>query len=165
MTEKFEDVIDPDENIEALAEAMGLPIEEKIMWPPLELLNGQKVKVRYLPQSIATSLEFDDGTPVTPPGTRRPLFKYSKWVKEVIPKMNALALKNIQIINDLDKKNQEIPKGYVRLSLISLGEFRRLQNLCFPGATDDSSDSEDEDNAPRGKGRKGIRKDATPAST
>lgn len=158
MTEKFDDIIDPDENLQALAEAMGQPVTEEVTI--LSLLNQRRVKVRYLPQSIGSSLEFDDGSPIAP-GTRKPKFNYRKWAKEVLPKMNALALKNVQIINDLDGK-AEMPKNGIRLSLISPGEFRRLQECCFPGATDDSPDSEDEDNAPRGKGRKGIRKDTAP---
>jgi len=155
MTEKnFDEIIDPDENIAALQEAMGQPIQEEVM--TLELLNKRRVKVRYIPQSITSSLEFDDGTPVTPPGTRKPKFQYRRWAKEVLPKMNALALQNVEIVDDLDEKVALGPKA-IRLSLISLGEFRRLQDLCFPGSANNSPDLEDEDNVPRGKGRKSIR--------
>ena len=41
-------IIDPDENIAALSEAMGEDIKEEVTI--LQLLNGYKVKVRYLPQ-------------------------------------------------------------------------------------------------------------------
>ena len=158
MSKEFNDVIDPDLNIEALAEAQGKGIEEEVTI--LELLakqtngNPVKVKVRYLPQSIGSSLEYDDGTPLAK-DVRKPKFKFGKWAKETLPKLNALALKNIQIVNDLDG-DQPGPKD-VRLSLIGAGEFRRLYSLCFPGASDGSDDLEDEDITPRGKGGKGVR--------
>ena len=155
MKDKFDEIIDPDENIQALAEAMGKPIEEEVTI--LELLNRARVKVRYLPQSIASSLEFDDGSPLTPPGTRRPKFNFKRWAKEIIPKMNALALKNIQILADLDGERPDASKKEIPLSLISPGEFRRLQDLCFPGAAEDTSDSEDKDTVPYRKGGKGLR--------
>ncbi len=151
----FDDVIDPDENMEALAEAMGQPIKEEVTI--LELLNKRRVKVRYIPQSIASSLEFDDGTALNPPGTRKPKFNYRRWAREILPKLNSLALRNIQIVNDLDSATIEIPRGGVRLSLISPGEFRRLQDLCFPGSSDNDI-GEDEDNEPRRKGSKGLRR-------
>ena len=140
---------------------MSQPVREEVTI--LNLINDSRVKVRYLPQSIASSLEFDDGTPITPPGTRKPKFDFKKWVREILPKLNGLALKNVQIVNDLDGKT-DMPKNGIRLSLISPGEFRRLQELCFPGASDDSPDSEYEDLPHDRKNRKGIRKDAAPAS-
>lgn len=150
----LDNVIDLDVNAEALAEAMGIPIKEKTT--DLELLNGKILKnVRYLPQSIASSLEFDDGTPINPQ-VRKPKFNFKKWAREVIPKLNGLALKNIEIVNDLDGSPEMGPRA-VRLSLISPGEFRRLNELCFPGAIE-NSDSEDEDNAPRGARGKGVRR-------
>ena len=153
MTDKnFDDVIDPDENIAALQEAMGQPVAEEVMI--LSLLNGRRVKVRYLPQSIASSLEFDDGTPIQVQ-TRKPKFNFRKWAKEVIPKLNGLALRNIEIVNDLDGTCTMSPRA-VRLSLISPGEFRRLNQLCFPGASEDW-DSSDEDNVPDRKNGKGLR--------
>ena len=153
MTDKnFDDVIDPDENIAALQEAMGQPVAEEVMI--LSLLNGRRVKVRYLPQSIASSLEFDDGTPIQVQ-TRKPKFNFRKWAKEIIPKLNALALRNIEIVNDLDGTCTMSPRA-VRLSLISPGEFRRLNQLCFPGASEDW-DSSDEDNVPDRKNGKGLR--------
>ena len=153
MTDKnFDDVIDPDENIAALQEAMGLPVEEEVMI--LSLLNGRRVKVRYLPQSIASSLEFDDGTPIQVQ-TRKPKFNFRKWAKEIIPKLNGLALLNIEVVNDLDGACAMSPRA-VRLSLISPGEFRRLNQLCFPGASEDW-DSSDEDHVPNRKGGKGLR--------
>lgn len=155
MTKDFDEIIDPDENIEALAEAMGQPVREEVTI--LSLINGARVKVRYMPQSIASSLEFDDGTPITP-GTRKPKFNFQKWAREVLPKLNGLALRNVQIVNDLDGK-AEIPKNGIRLSLISPGEFRRLQELCFPGASDDSPDGEAQDYAADRPKRKGVRKD------
>jgi len=94
----------------------------------------------------------------------KPKFDYKKWVRDTLPKLNSLALKNVQIVNDVDGKT-DIPKNGIRLSLISTGEFRRLQELCFPGAVFNSPDSEYEDLPHDRKNRKGIRKDATPASS
>jgi hypothetical protein len=162
MSKDFDDVIDPDLNLEALAEAQGKGIQEETTI--LELLakndygNPIRVKVRYLPQSIASSLEFEDGTPIKK-GERKPVFKFSKWAKNILPKMNALALKNIQIVNDLD--GVEPGPRDIRISLIGEGEFKRLHALCFPGASDDSADSENEDNADGGKKRKGVRSKGT----
>lgn len=146
-------IIDPDENIAALSEAMGENIKEEVTI--LQLLNGYKVKVRYLPQSIGASLEYDDGTPVQV-AQRKPKFNFRRWARDVLPKMNDLALKNIRIVNDLDGSVSLEPRD-VRLSLISPGEFRRLNQLCFPGAIEDLADSEDEDNAARSSRRKGLR--------
>ena len=42
-------------------------------------------------------------------------------------------------------------------SLISPGEFRRLNQLCFPGAIEDLADSDDEGPVSRGPKRKGLR--------
>jgi len=159
MKDKSDAVIDPDENVQALAEAMGRPVEEEVTI--LELLNKSRIKVRYLPQSIASSLEFDDGTPLTPPGTRRPKFNYRRWAKEVLPKMNGLALKNIQIVDDFDQSASLGPRD-VKLSLISPGEFRRLQDLCFPGAVENPEDSEQSDNAADRPHRKGLRSGKSP---
>lgn len=156
---KFDEIIDPDQNIDALAEAMGQPVSEEVTI--LNLLNKTRVKVRYQPQSLGASLEYDHGAPVTQ-NVRKPKFDFFKWAKESLPKLNELALKNIQIVNDINKPDLAIAKGEVRLSLISPGEFRRLQDLCFPG-TSDTSDSEDEDYAtsrPRGKGIRGRKPDA-----
>ena len=159
----FDDVIDPDENAQALAEAMGVDVQEEVTI--LELLTkdstgrNHRVKVRYLPQSIASSLDYDDGTPMTPPGSRqarKPKFDFAKWAKERIPKLNALALRNIQIKNDLAGE-QATERGDILLSKISSGEFFRLEGLCFPGASEDAPDSEQQNNVPRGKNSKGIR--------
>lgn len=148
----FNEPIDPDENIDALAEALSTPIQEEVTI--LTLLNGAKVKVRYLPQSIATSLEFDNGTPVQI-NKRKPTFNYKKFFADILPKMNALALRNIKIYDDLSGAESE-GKNWIPLSLIGPGDFGRLRDLCFPG-NDDSEDSSDQDNAARGKGRKGLR--------
>lgn len=159
MSKDFDDVIDPDLNLEALAEAQGKGIAEETTI--LELLakndygNPIRVKVRYLPQSIASSLEFEDGTPIKK-GERKPVFKFSRWAKNILPKMNALALKNIQIVNDLDGATPG-PRD-IRISLIGEGEFKRLHGLCFPGAGDGSDDSPDEDNETGGKTGKGVRR-------
>lgn len=149
----FDDIIDPDANIEALAEAMNEPVREEATI--LTLLNGRKIKVRYMPTGIGRSLEFDHGTPVST-NTRKPKFDFYKWAKEVLPKLNELALKNIRIVNDINKPDLVLEKGDVRLSLIGSGEFRRLQDLCFPG-TSDTEDLPDEDSAPAGKSGKGLR--------
>ena len=149
----YDDVIDPDTNLEALNEAMGIEVEQGVTI--LQLLNGRKVKVRYVPQSIGSSLEYDHGTPINT-NTRKPKFDFYKWVKEVLPKMNDLALKNIQIVNDIGKADIEMPRNGVRLSLLSSGEFKRLQDLCFPGATDDAPDSDEPDRPKAGKGGKGV---------
>lgn len=158
MSDKFDDVIDPDLNIEALAEAQGKGIQEETTI--LELLakneygNPIRVKVRYVPQSVASSLEYDDGTPLRK-DERKPKFRASVWAKTVLQKLNTLALKNVQIVNDMD--GRPVGPKEIRLSLISDGEFKRLFGLCFPGASDYSPDSEDEDNGNGGKKRKGIR--------
>lgn len=148
----FDDVIDPDSNIEALAEAMNEPVSEEVTI--LELLNKKRIKVRYQPQSLGASLEFDHGAPVSA-NVRKPKFDFFKWAKESLPKLNELALKNIQIVNDINK-DVAIGKGEVRLSLISPGEFRRLQDLCFPGTTDTQDLTNEDSSAPRKSG-KGVR--------
>lgn len=157
MSDKFDDVIDPEVAAEALLEAQGKGIQEEVT--VLELLAKQpsgspvKVKVRYVPQSMGSALEFEDGTPIK--NERNPKFKASTWNKNILKKLNTLALKNIQIVNDLDGK--EPGPREIRLSLISEAEFKRLYGLCFPGASDGSDDSEIEDNAYGGKKRKGLR--------
>lgn len=158
ISKEFDDVIDPDLNLEALAEAQGKGIKEETTI--LELLakndygNPIRVKVRYLPQSIASSLEFDDGTPLKKDG-RKPKFNYKKFMESHLAKLNGLALKNVQIVNDLAGETPG-PRD-IRLSLISDGEFKRLHDLCFPGASDGSDDSPDQDNEDGGKKRKGLR--------
>lgn len=147
------EIIDPDQNIAALSEAMGEDIKEEVTI--LQLLNGYKVKVRYLPQSIGASLEYDDGTPVNV-ATRKPKFNFKRWARETLPKMNDLALRNIRIVNDLDRSVALEPRD-VRLSLISPGEFRRLNQLCFPGAIEDLADSDNEDSVSHSPRRKGLR--------
>ena len=154
----IDEVIDPDLNLEALAEAQKKDIKEETTI--LELLikndygNPIKIKVRYMPQSIASSLEYDDGTPIKKTA-RKPVFEFSKWAKSVLPRLNALALKNVQIVNDRD--NGELGPRDIKLSLISEGEFKRIVGLCFPGAGDGSTDSEDEDSENSGKAGKGVR--------
>lgn len=145
----FDEVIDPDSNIDALTEAMGQPVTEEVTI--LELLNHARVKVRYQPQSLGASLEYDHGTAVSA-NVRKPKFDFHKWAKESLPKMNELALKNIQIVNDINK-DIAIGKGEVRLSLISPGEFRRLQDLCFPGTTDTQDLTDEDSSAPRPRGK------------
>lgn len=150
--------VDPD-NLDALMEAMQTPVKEQKT--KLELLNGFVIDpVIYIPQSLGASLEFDNGTPVST-NTRKPKFEYRKWAKEVLPKINELALQNIKIVDDIGKEIT-IGKGEVRLSLIGPGEFRKLQDLCFPG-TSDTEDFTDEDSAPprkSGKGARGRKPDA-----
>lgn len=155
-----EEIIDPELMSDALMEAMGEPVREEVTI--LQLLNGHKIKVRYLPQSIGTSLEYDHGTPTTPPGTRKIKFDYRKWVKDTVQKMNDLALKNVQIVNDitLDGKvdqNIVLRKGEIRMSLIGPGEFSQLRELCFPGADSDAPDSEVQPDEARRKSGKGVR--------
>jgi hypothetical protein len=72
--------------------------------------------------------------------------------------MNALALKNIQIFDDIAYPNDILPAKAIRLSLISIGEFKRLNLLCFPGASQDISDNEESDNADDRPGIKGLRR-------
>ena len=155
----IDEVIDPDLNLEALAEAQGREIKEETTILSLLIKNDYgnpiKIKVRYMPQSIASSLEYDDGTPIKK-GVRKPVFEFSKWAKNVLPKLNGLALKNIQIVNDRD--GRELAPGEVKISLIGEGEFKRLYGLCFPGADDGSTDSEDEDTENSGKVGKGVRR-------
>jgi hypothetical protein len=163
--DNFDGVIDPEESEGLLAEAMSREIQEETTI--LELLvkdsTGRpvRVKVRYMPQSIASSLQYDDGTPITPANSRlarKPKFDFKKWAKERIPKMNDLALRNIQIVNDLDGASHAPQKGDILLSKISSGEFFRLESLCFPGASEDAPDSGSEDSVSgrsRGKGLRG----------
>jgi hypothetical protein len=149
------DIIDPETMADALAEAQGKQISE--ITTILELLNKVRIRVRILPQSVASSFDYDDGTPIRKPD-RKPKFDYRKWSKDTFPKMNSLALKNIQIVDDVAKPDEPIPKNGIRLSLISIGEFKRLNQLCFPGAGEDSSNSEDETDVtdrPRSKGLRG----------
>lgn len=150
---EYDEIIDPDSNIEALTEAMNISVQDVILSPPLELLNGKRIKVRYQPQSIGASLEYDHGTPIAT-NVRKPKFDFYKWAKEYIPKLNTLALKNIQIVNDIGKPDMVMGRGEVRLSLIPVGEFRRLQDACFPGTSDtqDLTDEDSTDSRPRGKG-------------
>lgn len=165
MTDKNfdEGIIDPETMADALAEAMGQEIKEETT--VLELLTkdsagrNYRVKVRYLPQSIASSLDYDDGTPMQNPASRqarKPKFDFQKWAKERIPKLNALALRNIQIKNDLAGE-AATERGDILLSKISSGEFFRLEGLCFPGASEDAPDSEQQNNVSGRKGSKGIR--------
>jgi hypothetical protein len=145
----FDEVIDP-ENFDALAEAMNEPVTDEVTI--LTLLNQRRVKVRYQPQSLGASLEYDHGTAVSA-NVRKPKFDFHKWAKESLPKMNELALKNIQIVNDINKPDMIIGRGDVRLSLISSGEFRRLQDLCFPGTTDTQDLTDEDSSAPRKSGK------------
>lgn len=162
--DNFNGVIDPEESAELLAEAMGQEISEEVTI--LELLTkdstgrNHRVKVRYMPQSIASSLQYDDGTPITPANSRqarKPKFDFKKWAKERIPKMNDLALRNIRIVNDQDGADYTPHKGDILLSKISAGEFFRLESLCFPGASEDAPDSGSEDSLSGRKGGKGLR--------
>lgn len=150
----FDEVIDPEDNIEALMNALKTPIAEKET--NLALLNGYKILVKYIPQSVATALEFDHGTPINV-NKRNPKFNYKKFFDDILPKMNALALQNVQIYNDRAGDKSE-GTNWIPLSLISPGEFSRLRDACFPGADDDSTDSENQDNASRRKVGKGIRR-------
>jgi hypothetical protein len=140
---------------DALAEAQGITIQEGIT--VLELLNKKKVRVRFTPQSVASSFNYDDGSPIKKP-TRKPTFNYRQWSKDTFNKLNDLALKNVQIVDDIAKPNETIPKGGIRLSLISIGEYKRLYNLCFPGASQDVPDSEESDNADDRPNSKGVRR-------
>lgn len=158
-----EGIIDPETMSDALAEAMGVEIQEEVTI--LELLTkdstgrNHRVKVRYMPQDIGSSLQYDDGSPMQNPNSRqarKPKFDFRKWAGERIPKLNALALKNIQIKNDL-LGEQVTERGDILLSKISSGEFFRLEGLCFPGASEDAPDSGQQNNVSRGKGSKGLR--------
>lgn len=159
----FDGVIDPEENAEALAEAMGMEISQEVTI--LELLTkgctgrNHRVKVRYVPVSIASALDFDDGIPMQSPNSRqarKPKFDFKRWSRERIPKMNELALRNIRIVNDLVGE-EATEKGDILLSKISSGEFFRLESLCFPGASEDAPDSEQQNTVSRRKGGKGLR--------
>lgn len=159
-----EGIIDPEMNAEILADAMGQEIKEEVTI--LELLTkdstgrNHRVKVRYMPQSIASSLQYDDGMRMAAANSRqarKPTFDFRKWAKERIPKMNDLALRNIRIVNDLDGATYIPQRGDILLSRISSGEFFRLESLCFPGASDDTADSGSENNVSGRKGGKGLR--------
>jgi hypothetical protein len=165
MRYEEENVIDPEQMAEALMEAMGQSATEESTVLSLTVKkNGEplKVRVRYLPIGAGGMLGYDHGTPLTPPGTRVVKYDFKKWFKENVQKMNDLSLKNIQIINDLDKNGEPDPSirvesGEVKFSLIPWGEYARLRDLCFPGAEIVSPDSEVQSNENRGKGGKGVR--------
>lgn len=163
----FDEVIDPELMEEALAEAMGIQIQDEVLIPPLQLLiknrgsdSPIKVKVRYRPVSWGQSLAYDHGDTI-PRDTRRPKYDYFKTTDELLEKMNSLALRNIKIINDIGKdgepiKDLQVGKGEIKISLIGPGEFSRLRDACFPARAEDT-DSEDSGSKTRSKGSKGHR--------
>jgi hypothetical protein len=165
MRYEEENVIDPEQMAEALMEAMGQSATEESTVLSLTVKkNGEpiKVKVRYLPIGAGAMLGYDHGTPLTPAGTRVQKYDFKKWFKENVQKMNDLSLKNVQIINDMDKNGDPdmavlAGVGEVKFSLIPWGEYARLRDLCFPGAEIVSPDSEVRPNEGRGKSGKGVR--------
>ena len=154
--EEFEEdgIIDPEiEN--ALDEVNRTPIEEQVTI--LNLMNGMRVKIRYKPRSMGHLMEATNG--VSQKVVHNPKFRYEKWAKEVLPKLNS-GLLNVRVVDDLSGK---VPgKGELRFSLIDSGEYKRLYGLVFPGyAFDPSEDSGNEDNADSRKVGKGVRRVAT----
>jgi hypothetical protein len=121
-----------------------------------------QVKVRYLPASAATNLEFDDNSPIR--NEQNPKFKYKKTMTEILNKTNKLCLRNIKIIDDLSFPDHVYQKGEIRFSHLAPGEWTRLREMCFPGGNFDTPDGETEDNAPIRKSSKGVRKDSPPVS-
>lgn len=164
-----EDVIDPESMEDALAEAMGQTVQDEVLIPPLQLLiknkgsaSPIKVKVIYRPVSLGESLAYDHGDPI-PQNVRRPKYDYFKSTDETLDKMNAKALKNIRIVNDIGKdgepiKDYPLSKGDIRISLIGPGEFTRLRDACFPPKSDELPDNEDESGKTGRKGCKGMRR-------
>lgn len=162
-----EDVIDPESMQEALTEAMGQQVQYEVLIPPLQLLvknstgDPIKVKIVYRPVSTGESLAYDHGDPI-PQNVRKPKYDYFKTTDEILEKMNAKALKNIRIVNDIGKDGEPIrdyplTKGDIRISLIGPGEFARLRDACFPPRSDELPDSEDESGKARSKSGKGVR--------
>lgn len=164
-----DDIIDPELMQDVLATAMGQPIEDLILDPPLELLvklpgaaNNVKVKVRYQPQSYGRSLAFDHGDPMPVPGTRRQKYDYFRTTDELLEKMNSLALKNIRVVNDIGKdgnpaRDFAVSPGDIKISLIGPGEFSRLRDACFPPRSEEQTSGEDSGGKARSKGGKGVR--------
>lgn len=156
--EDFENVIDP-EIEDALDEVNRTPIEEQVTI--LELLNGKRVKIRYKPRSMGHLMEATNG--VSTKTVQNPKFRYEKWAKEVLPKLNS-GLLNLKIIDDLSGKQPG--KGELRFSLIDSGEYKRLFSLVFPGYQYDPSEVDrDEDRPGDRKAGKGVRRVAAPESS
>lgn len=154
--EDFENVIDPEID-DALDEVNRTPIEEQVTI--LELLNGKRVKIRYKPRSMGHLMEATNG--VSTKQVQNPKFRYEKWAKEVLPKLNS-GLLNLKIIDDLSGKQPG--KGELRFSLIDSGEYKRLFSLVFPGYQYDPEVDRDEDSADHRKAGKGVRRVAAPES-
>lgn len=158
-------IIDPEQMADALMEAMGQTPDVKSTLLSLTIeRNGSPIKVliKYKPKGAGAILGYDQGTPITPPGTRVQKYDFGKWFKENVEKMNDISIQNAEIINDMDKKGEPDPTikagpGQIKFSLIPWGEFVRLRDLCFPGADIVTPDGEIESNENRGKGRKGNR--------
>ena len=157
MADDFEDVIDPELMEAALDEAMNKPVDDGVTI--LELLNGARIKIIYRPKGIAHMMEAAQGTQTRQKSSR---FDYSRWSKEVLPKLNS-AIRNTQIVDDLDGK--PIGKRQIRFSLIPAGEYYRLYDACFPGYSDDPKDSRDKDNSNSCKVGKGVRRVASSESS
>lgn len=158
MAEKL-DIIDPEDNYQALLEATRETIREEVTILQLMVGRGGNnrkigVKVRYMPASAASNFEFDDGEPIRQDD--RPKFRYKKTIGELLKKINDLCLRNIKIVDDLSFPNHEYKKGEIRFSHIAPGEWTRLRNLCFPGASFDTPDSELADDADSGEDRQGV---------
>ena len=152
------EVIDPEVET-ALDEINRSPVQEE--YTVLELLNKRRIKIKYKPQSMAQMMQATQG--ISTKARTNPTFDFTRWAKEVLPKLNS-ALLNVRVVNDLDGK--EPGKGELRFSLIGSGEYKRLYALCFPGyAFDPSEDSRDEDHAPDRKIGKGVRKVAAAQSS
>ncbi len=152
--EEFDDIIDPEID-QALDEINRTPVEEQVTI--LELLNGKRLKIRYKPRSMGHLMEATNG--VSTKQIQNPKFRYDKWAREVLPKLNS-GLLNVKIVDDLSGKQPG--KGELRFSLIGSGEYKRLFALIFPGYTFDPEDSRDEDNADNRPSGKGIRRVAAP---
>jgi hypothetical protein len=161
------EIIDPEEQAELLMEITGKKIESDTTILTLMVPGNSKqnvgVKVRYLPASAATNMQFDDGSPIR--NETNPKFRYKKTIGEVLKKINSLCLLNIQIVDDLSFPDHVYQKGEIRFSHLAPGEWTRLRDLCFPGANFDTPDSETEDNAPVRKSGKGVRKEPAATST
>jgi hypothetical protein len=148
--DEFE-VIDPEVE-SALDEINRSPVQEEST--VLDLLNKRRIRIKYKPQSMAQMMQATQG--ISTKARSNPTFDFTRWAKEVLPKLNS-ALLNIRVVNDLDGKDPG--KGELRFSLIGSGEYKRLYALCFPGyAFDPAEDSRDEDHVVDRKVGKGVRK-------
>jgi hypothetical protein len=154
----FDDnIINPATNPDALLGIHDLKIEEEDLTLTLMVKrNGKPIQVyiRYLPCDAAHNFELDDGRRMHPD---EKVFHFKRTFDELLDKMNGYCLKNVKIINDLAYPKHTYKGNEIKFSHIAPGEYTRLREKCFPGASDSTADSPIQADVPSGKGRKGLR--------